>query len=170
MNNKENNTEIFHLALGEAAVAALTVIGAFILSLFVEFNFDFTVITGAVLGALVVIVNFAFLSLSVNRAVDEYLAARGSREMTEEEAASFTAEHSMVIQNKIKTSYIVRTATMVAALVAAFLTGWFNPVCTVLPFLAFKPILSVGEMLRKKKDPEPNPDNFIKYEEKESDE
>jgi hypothetical protein len=53
------------------------------------------------------------------------------------------------------------------------LTGWFNPLCTVIPFLAFKPILSIGEMLRKKYDPAPNPDNFVKYEEndeKESDE
>ena len=161
------------LIFGEAAVAVLTVAGAFLVSLFSEYVFVFSAVTGALLGALIVVLNFAFLSLSVNRAVDEYLAVRGSREMTDEEAERFTAENSMVIQNKIKTSYIIRTTTMLAALVIAFLTGWFNPLCTVIPFLAFKPILSIGEMLRKKYDPAPNPDNFVKYEEndeKESDE
>lgn len=173
MDKKENNRELRVLIFGEAAVAVLTVAGAFLVSLFSEYVFGFSAVTGALLGALVVVLNFAFLSLSVNRAVDEYLAVRGSREMTEEEAERFTAENSMVIQNKIKTSYIIRTTTMLAALVIAFLTGWFNPLCTVIPFLAFKPILSIGEMLRKKYDPAPDPDNFVKYEEndeKESDE
>lgn len=173
MDKKENNRELRVLIFGEAAVAVLTVAGAFLVSLFSEYVFGFSAVTGALLGALIVVLNFAFLSLSVNRAVDEYLAVRGSREMTDEEAEKFTAENSMVIQNKIKTSYITRTTTMLAALVVAFLTGWFNPLCTVIPFLAFKPILSIGEMLRKKYDPAPNPDNFVKYEEndeKESDE
>ena len=173
MDKKENNRELRVLIFGEAAVAVLTVAGAFLVSLFSEYVFVFSAVTGALLGALIVVLNFAFLSLSVNRAVDEYLAVRGSREMTDEEAERFTAENSMVIQNKIKTSYIIRTTTMLAALVIAFLTGWFNPLCTVIPFLAFKPILSIGEMLRKKYDPAPNPDNFVKYEEndeKESDE
>lgn len=173
MDKKENNRELRVLIFGEAAVAVLTVAGAFLVSLFSEYVFGFSAVTGALLGALVVVLNFAFLSLSVNRAVDEYLAVRGSREMTDEEAERFTAENSMVIQNKIKTSYIIRTTTMLAALVIAFLTGWFNPLCTVIPFLAFKPILSIGEILRKKYNPAPNPDNFVKYEEndeKESDE
>jgi hypothetical protein len=173
MDKKENNRELRVLIFGEAAVAVLTVAGAFLVSLFSEYVFGFSAVTGALLGALIVVLNFAFLSLSVNRAVDEYLAVRGSREMTEEEAERFTAENSMVIQNKIKTSYIIRTTTMLAALVIAFLTGWFNHLCTVIPFLAFKPILSIGEMLRKKYDPAPNPDNFVKYkenDEKESDE
>ena len=173
MNENKSNREITVLLFGEAAVALITVLGAFVLSLFLEFEFGYTVITGALLGAAVVVLNFAFLSISVNRAVDEYLAVRGSREMTEEEAERFTAENSMVIQNKIKTSYIIRTTTMLVALVIAFLTGWFNPLCTVIPFLAFKPILSIGEILRKNNDTAPNPNNFIKYEnndEKESDE
>ena len=173
MNENKSNRELKVLLCGEAAVALITVLAALVLSLLLEFEFNYTIITGALLGAVIVVLNFAFLSISVNRAVDEYLAVRGSREMTEEEAEKFTAENSMVIQNKIKTSYILRTATMLAALVIAFLTGWFNPLCTVIPFLAFKPILSLGEMLRKKDDTKPNPDNFIKYEEndeKESDE
>ncbi len=173
MNENKSNKELIVLMCGEAAVALITVLGAFVLSLFLEFEFGYTVITGALLGAVVVVLNFAFLSISVNRAVDEYLAIRGSREMTDEEAEKFTEDNSMVIQNKIKTSYLIRTFTMLAALVVAFLTGWFNPLCTVIPFLAFKPILSLGEMLRKKDDTEPNPNNFIRYEdndEKESDE
>ena len=174
MDKKENNRELRILIIGETVVAALTVVGAFSVSLLSQLEFGPPVICGALLGALVVILNFAFLSLSVNRAVDEYLAVRGSREMTEEEADRFTAENSMVIQNKIKTSFIIRTATMLIALVIAFLTGWFDPLCTAIPMLAFKPILTVGEGLRRKSDPAPDPNKFVKYEEnteeKESDE
>ncbi|MBQ7356869.1 MAG: hypothetical protein IJW66_05650, partial [Clostridia bacterium] len=122
----------------------------------------------------VVVLNFLFLSLSVNRAVDSYLEARGSREMTDEEAEKFTAENSMAIQNKIKTSFIIRTVSMLLALVVAFLLEWFNPLCTAIPLLAFNPLLSIGEMMRRRREPAPNPENFIKYEEnteeKESDE
>jgi cobalamin biosynthesis protein CobD/CbiB len=86
MDKKENNRELRVLIFGEAAVAVLTVAGAFLVSLFSEYVFGFSAVTGALLGALIVVLNFAFLSLSVNRAVDEYLAVRGSREMTDEEA------------------------------------------------------------------------------------
>ena len=167
MNKKKNNREVLLLLFGEAAVAALTVLGAFIISLFSEFVFDYTVITGALLGSAVVVINFLFLSLSVNRAVDDYLTARGSREMSEEEAEKFTQENSMVIQNKIKSSFIIRTVTMLAALIFAFVTGWFNPLCTVIPMLAQRPIIALGESVRRKGEPKPNPENYIKYEDNE---
>ena len=167
MNKDKNNAEIIVLACGEAIIALATVLVAFVLSLITEFKFDYAVITGAILGALVMILNFAFLSISVNRAVDEYLAVRGSREMTEEEAERFTAENSMTIQNKIKTSFIIRTTTMLIVLILAFLTGWFNPICTAIPMFAFKPILSLGEFVRRKNDTIPNPSKFINYDENE---
>ena len=165
MNKKEKNSELLAVTVGEIAVFALTVLGAFVLSLFCDFAFGYTMISGAALGAAVIIFNFAFLSLSVNRAVDEYLTARGERTMTEEEAEKFTNEHSALIQNKIKLSFIIRTVSILVILALAFITKWFNPLCTVIPILAFKPILTFGEMIRKKQDPIPDPNNFVKYEE-----
>lgn len=150
MNKTNSSKEVLLLAVGEAIVSLLTVLGALAISLFTEFIFDFTVITGALLGSAVTVLNFLFLSLSVNRAVDLYLEARGSREMTEEEADAFTAENSMLIQNKIKTSFIIRTLSMVAALVVAFVTGLFNPLATAIPMLMFRPLLYVGEFIKGK--------------------
>ena len=170
MDKNKNNREIAVLLVGEIIVSALTVALAFLISLFSDFSFDYTVISGVLLGSAVIVLNFLFLSLSVNRAVDAYLEVRGSRDMTDEEAKKFTAENSMVIQNKIKTSFIIRTVTMLATLVLAFVTGWFNPLCTAIPMLAFRPILSLSETVRMKSDASPNPEKFIKYEEKESDE
>lgn len=148
MDKKQTNHQVILLLIGEIVIAALTAIGAFVISLFTEYTFDLSAVTGAVLGALVVVLNFAFLTLSVNRAVDSYLEARGSREMTEEEAERFTNENSMVIQNKIKLSFIIRTLSMLAALVIAFVTGWFNPLCTAIPMLMFRPLIYISETLK----------------------
>ncbi len=150
MDKKQTNRQVIILLVGEIVIAALTAIGAFVISLFTEYTFDLSAVTGAILGALVVVLNFAFLTLSVNRAVDSYLEARGSREMTEEEAERFTNENSMVIQNKIKLSFIIRTLSMLAALVIAFVTGWFNPLCTAIPMLMFRPLIYISETLKGK--------------------
>ena len=70
--------------------------------------------------------------------------------MDDEEAEQFAAENSMPIQNAIKTSYIIRTVTMIATLVVAFLLDWFNPLATAIPLLAFRPLLTVIEMIKGK--------------------
>ncbi len=154
MTNKQNMREVLLLLIGEAIVSAITVLGAFIISLFSEYVFDFRAILGALLGVSVTVLNFLFLTISVNRAVDSYLEVRGSREMSEEEAEKFTAENSMIIQNKIKTSFIIRTVTMLLALVLAFVTGLFNPLCTVIPMLMFRPLISIGQLFKGNKQNE----------------
>jgi DNA replication and repair protein RecF len=68
----------------------------------------------------------------------------------EEEAEKFSQEHSAPIQNAIKLSFIIRTASMLAALLVAFLTGLFNPLTTAIPLLAFRPLLSVTESIKGK--------------------
>ena len=70
--------------------------------------------------------------------------------MSDEEAEKFAAENSMPIQNAIKTSFIVRTASMLATLVIAFLLDWFNPLATAIPLLAFRPLLSAIELIKGK--------------------
>ncbi len=151
-------------AIGELIAAALTVLGFFICDIAFGTGFSYTVMAGAALGYGVIVTNFFFLSLSVNRAVDRYLTERGTREMSEEEAEKFTQEHSMAIQNSIKTSYIIRTLSMVATLIVAFLLqGIFNPLAAAIPMLCYKPVLSLGELVRRKYDNTPDPANFIEY-------
>ena len=95
MNSKKSSyRETVVLAIGELAVAVLTVVGFLIADLAFGTGFSYNVFTGAALGALVIVLNFFFLSLSVNRAVDSYLEIRGTQEMSDEEAEKFTAEHS----------------------------------------------------------------------------
>lgn len=151
------------LALGELVVSALTFGGFALASLFIEVNL-LAAVLGAILGSVVTILNFFFLSFSVNRSVDKYLALRGEQEMTDEEAAAFTAKHSMEIQNAIKVNYVIRTASMLVTLVVAFLVmDIFNPLAAAIPLLAYRPILTVSELFRARFDKAPNPDNFIVY-------
>lgn len=171
-NNKLPKRDILLLAIGEIAVALLVTAGYLVADAFDILNFSYRVITGALLGVAVTVLNYLFLTVSVNRAIDGYLALRGDKEMDEETAAKFASEHSMPIQNAIKTSFIIRTVSMLIALLLAFLTGQFDPIATAIPLLAFRPLLTLSEMLRTKRSAPPNPDNFIKYndDEKESDE
>ena len=150
MKNNKSGTEIISLAIGELAVSVLIVIGYLIADLTAIYPFTYKVITGVLLGSLVTVGNFFFLSVSVNRAIDRYVAERGTREMTEEEAEKFTNEHSMGIQNAIKTSFIVRTVTMLLTLVLAFIAGVFEPLATVIPLIMYRPIITVTNLLCQK--------------------
>ena len=169
--NKLPVKEIATLAICEVGVAALVCVGFAVADALGVLKFSYTVITGSLLGVAVIVLNYLFLTLSVNRAIDNYLALRGDKEMSEEEATKFASENAMPIQNAIKTSFIIRTVSMLLALLVAFLTKWFHPLATAIPLLAFRPMLSLCESIRKKADKTPNPEKFIKYEDKkESDE
>ncbi len=162
---KSNSTlkETAILSLGEIIVSLLVIGGFALASLATEVSI-LSAVLGAVLGSIITVLNYFFLSLSVNRSIDQYLELRGSREMTDEEAMKFTNEHSMKIQNAIKISFIVRTVTMLASLVCAFIfIKIINPLATVIPILAYRPILTVGELIRKRADKAPDPQNFIVY-------
>ena len=167
-NKNQTYKDVTVLAIGEIVTAALTVLGFFIANVLFDTGFSFNVISGALLGCAVIVLNFLVLTVSVNRAVDKYLAERGTREMSDEEAEKFTNEHSMLIQNKIKASYIARTVSMLATLVLAFLLkGVFNPLATVIPMLAYRPILTLREMIRVKSFKAPVASKFIKYDDEE---
>ncbi len=163
--NKAHYKETAILAAGEILVSGITVLGFFISNLIFETGFTYRIFTGAALGMLVAVLNFFALSCSVNRQIDKYIALRGTEELSEEEAMKFTLEHSMKIQNAIRTSFIVRMVTMLAALVVAFVLDWFAPLATAIPIFAYRPILMAGELIRKKFNKIPNPANFIKYDE-----
>lgn len=140
MKNK-TTADVVYLALGELAIAALTVAGFLVAKAAFDVNFDFRVITGALLGATVSILNYVFLTVTVNRALNRFLDIRGTAEMDEDEAARFASENSMQFQNAINLSFAVRTVSMLATLVLAFVLDFFSPIATVIPLLAFRPIL-----------------------------
>ncbi len=176
--NKRNSAlgETTLFASCELIVAGLTVLGFFVLSLFGVTEFDYKVILGAALGCALIILNYALLCAAVNRAVNNFVELRGDREMSDEESEQFAKEHAASIQKTMQSSMMLRTFSLIGALVIAFLTGVCNPLATAIPMLAFRPLISLIELVRRKYDKAPNPDNFIKYdideenkEEKESD-
>ena len=133
------------LALGEAVVALL--ISAVYLLIK---RFDYTVVTGAVLGGAVTVINFFILSVGVNRAVNGYIAGRGDEEMDEEQAEKYAQENGMAVQNAMMKSYIFRMLLMIGSLVLAGISGHFGIIATVIPLLMYRPILYAVEFIKIK--------------------
>ena len=149
MKNKPS-IDITLLTVCELAVALLVIFGYVIADVAFDVPFSYRVISGAALGVAVTVANYIFLTLSVDRAIKNYLALRGDREMSDEEAEKFAQENSAPIQNAMKASYLIRTFTMLAALVVAFLLDVFAPIATAIPLLAYRPLLYVIELLKGK--------------------
>ena len=148
------SADILPLVIGEAAIILLVILGGAALGLSGVISLGDTIITivvGALLGGAVIIANHLFLTISVDRAIKQFMDLRGNNEMSDEDAAKFANENSAPIQNAIKFSFIIRTASMLAVLVVAFLTRWFNPIATAIPLLMYRPTLSVIEYIRGKK-------------------
>ena len=123
--------------------------------------------------------NFLFLAITVNRAVDKILAERDfapsesadqhqqtsscsdlpdtqadesddNDEESDDAAARFAKQHGKKLQASIKLSYAVRTLTMIGALVAALVTKQFNVIATVIPLFMLRPLLTISEMTKRK--------------------
>lgn len=112
--------------------------------------FSYKIVTGVVLGSAITTLNFLFLALSTSRAFDKAVEARGTREMDEEEIEKFTEEHQRNMNNAVKLSFIVRTLTMLATLVVAFILDYFNVLATLIPLLMLRPIITVEALIREK--------------------
>lgn len=158
------------MIIGEGLVMLAVILGAGVLDLLGIYKFDPRVGSGAFLGTVISCLNYIFLTLSVDRAINDYVALRGDKEMDEEEAEKFAKENSAPIQSAIKTSFVLRTFSMGAALIVAFLTKWFNPLATAIPMLAFRPLLTVANAVMSKNDKTPDPSKFIKYDYNDEDE
>ena len=132
------------MAIGESIVCLITVLVYLIIG-----KFDYSVLLGALLGGAVMVANMLFLSLSVNNAVHKYLELRGTKELSDEEAAEFNQKHGMIVQNAMSLSYVIRTLSLIGALVIAFaITNVFSPLPTAIALLAYRPILYVSEVVR----------------------
>ena len=68
-----------------------------------------------------------------------------------EAAMRFVNEQTRRVQNISRISYIVRTLTVLGALVLALLSGWFNAIATCIPMLMLRPIIMLEGLLRRKK-------------------
>lgn len=145
---KTNNSykDVLYLLIGEIIVSVGIVVAYIALGLY-----QWNVLTGAILGAVVTVLNFLILSMQINKAIDKYMELIGDKEMSEEEAAEFAKKHSLKVQNAVTKSYALRTALMLGSLVIAFITGWFNPLATLIPLIMYKPIIYAIEILKKKR-------------------
>ena len=139
-------TELWLLTAGEAIVSALTVLVYVLLG-----KFHYSVVTGVLLGSAVILINFIFMCISVNRAIDNIMAERGNTEMDDEQAAEFAQKHKGTLSRTVQLSGAIRTASMVAVLVLAFILGdYFDLIATLIPLIAFRPILMLTELIPKK--------------------
>ena len=148
MNNKNKLSmyiDTVWLAIGEAIVAALISVVFLLIG-----KFNYSVVTGAVLGGAVTVINFLILSVGINRAINKFVEERGDKEMDEEEADKYAKEHGMTVQNAMMKSYMLRMFLMIGALVLAGITGWFDIIATVIPLLMYRPILYVTEFIKTK--------------------
>lgn len=148
MNNKNKLSlyiDTVWLAIGEAIVAALISVVFLLIG-----KFNYSVVTGAILGGAVTVLNFFILSVGVNRAINQFVEERGNKEMDEEEADKYAKEHGMTVQNAMMKSYMLRMFLMIGALVLAGITGWFDIIATVIPLLMYRPILYVTEFIKTK--------------------
>ena len=170
-NNKSNIlSDLIPLFTGELLVVLIVVLTGLGLSYGGIISFGAEIPLGALLGALVTIANYAVLIISLDKAVRDYLALRGENEMSDEEAESFAKAHTASVQKTISRSTVLRTASIVGCLLVAFLTGIFNPIATIIPLLAYRPILTVAELIKAKNSPAPNPEKYINYEYKDENE
>lgn len=153
MKNRSNLGEILIILIGELAVSLITA-GVYLAVEAIADNgaFTYRVISGLALGTAVVIANYLVLTVSVNRAINKVMALRPEGEMTEEEIMEFAEKNQGTIKNAAAFSYIIRTLTMLLTFVLAFtlLKRWFAVVATVVPLLAFRPIIMAGEFFRKR--------------------
>lgn len=153
-NNLENQKRARTLAtVRDALIFLLLEIVASILIIigFALFDkYEDGVTWGAIIGSVATVVNYLVMSLSINSAIDKFLALRPEGEMDDEAIERFAAEHSTKIQATVRLSYTIRMACMIGALILALVSGWFNPLSTVIPLLLFKPILYLIELLGRK--------------------
>lgn len=146
--------EVVSMIVGEIITSAAVVAVFMIVNLIGKQPLlHYSVVLGVLLGSLITVMNFILLSVLTTRAVNKALADRGEAEMTDDEAAVFAKEHQAKLQLAMTVSYVIRIATMVAALIVAFIfKDVFNPIATIVPILMLRPILTVTQLILRKKE------------------
>ena len=116
------------IAIGEAVAVGLTV-GAFALLN----RLDYTVVLGGIVGALVSLLNFFFMAVSLTLAADRAAQqdVKGGKGM-------------------VRSSYAIRTIVMFVVLALCAKSGHCNVIALVVPLLVVQPTLLVADFFRKK--------------------
>lgn len=96
-------------------------------------SFDYTVVLGAVAGALVATLNFLFMAIGISLAADK-------------------AQEQNVKGGKslVTGSYMIRIVVMFLVLFACGKSGHFNVIALVAPLVFVRPTLTVAEFFKKK--------------------
>ena len=146
--------EVVSMIVGEIITSAVIIAAFMIVNLINKQPLlHYSVVLGAVLGSVITVMNFILLSVLTTRAVNNALADRGEAQMTDDEAAVFAKEHQAKLQLAMTVSYAIRIATMVAALIIAFIfKEVFNPIATIVPIFMLRPILTVTQLILRKKE------------------
>ena len=138
--------ETLFIAFGEILVSA-AVAGIYL----IINKFSIAVVLGGLLGSLLVVLNFILLSVMVNRAIDKALEAKPEGELSDEELEEFSLSAAMSVKAAARLSYIIRIVSMVASLAVAFISGQFDVIATLVPFLALRPLIMAQELFKRKK-------------------
>lgn len=135
------------LLLGEVAVAALTMAVYLLIG-----KFGWGVVCGSLLGTAVALANFLWMAASVDRLTKQILDARGKEDWSEEQQETFIQEHKSTATQKIRLSFLVRNIVMIALLIVALTSRWFDPVATLIPLLMFRPLIALAGWVQRKKE------------------
>ena len=96
-------------------------------------RFDYTVVLGGLVGALVALLNFFFMAVSLSLAADRAVQqdAKGGKSL-------------------VKSSYAIRTIVMFVVLILCAKSGHCNVISLAVPLLLVQPTLLIAEFFRKK--------------------
>jgi hypothetical protein len=98
-------------------------------------RFDYTVVLGGLVGALVALLNFFFMAVSLSLASDRAVQqdVKGGKGL-------------------VRSSYAIRTVAMFTVLFLCGKSGHCNVIALVVPLLLVQPTLLIAEFFRKKEE------------------
>ena len=96
---------------------------------------NYTVVLGGLIGALVALLNFFFMAVSLSLAADRAVQqdAKGGKSL-------------------VKSSYAIRTIVMFVVLILCAKSGHCNVISLAVPLLLVQPTLLIAEFFRKKEE------------------
>ena len=92
-------------------------------------KFDYTVVTGALLGTVGAVLNFFLLGITVQKAADQ---TEGQRKL-------------------VQSSYSLRMMLMMLIIIAGAVLPWFHVIAVIVPFLINTPIILILQLLDRKR-------------------
>ena len=95
-------------------------------------KFDWTVLFGGIIGAVLAVLNFFFMAIAADEAADR--------------AADQDVKGGKA---KIRSSYLMRMLLLFVVLFALAKSGLCNPFALVIPFVFVRPTITVTEFFRK---------------------